>query len=91
LAYKERTVYLKKVKSLRDYLWKRIKTEIKDVHLNGSMKNRVPANLNICFLQLKGKLYLMDMSYKGVYVSTGSACSASNLHSSYVLKAIGFK
>jgi len=89
LAYKERTVYLKKVKSLRDYLWKRIKTEIKDVHLNGSMKNRVPANLNIMFSSIEGEAILMDMSHKGVYVSTGSACSASNLHSSYVLKAIG--
>ena len=32
---------------------------------------------------------LIDLSTKGICVSTGSACSASNLNASHVLKAIG--
>ncbi|MFA6513997.1 MAG: cysteine desulfurase family protein [Patescibacteria group bacterium] len=91
LAYKERTVYLKKVTSLRDYFWKNIQKEIPEVRLNGSLKKRVPANLNIMFGYIEGEAILMDLSYKGIYVSTGSACSATDLRSSYVLRAIGLE
>ena len=35
------------------------------------------------------KVILMDLSIKGICVSTGSACSAHNLKTSYVLQAIG--
>jgi len=89
LSYRERTEYLKKVKSLRDYLWQRIKKEIPDVAVNGSLKARVPANLSVMFHSVEGEAMLMDLSFKGVYVSTGSACSASDLKASYVLQAIG--
>jgi cysteine desulfurase len=89
LSYKERAAYLKKVKSLRDYLWARIKKEIPEVYINGSIKQRTPNNLNVRFRRIEGEAILMDLSYKGVYVSTGSACSAQNLKVSSTLKAIG--
>lgn len=89
LAYKERTVYLKNVKTLRDYFLLKIKKEIPEVRLNGSLKNRVTANLNMMFSYIEGEAILMDLSYKGIYVSTGSACSATDLKASYVLKEIG--
>jgi len=89
LAYKERNTYLKKVKSLRDYFWRQLKKEISGIKLNGSALKRVPANLNIMFGSIEGEAILMDLSFKGVYVSTGSACSATNLRASHVLQAIG--
>lgn len=89
LAYKERDAYLKKVRALRDYLWKKIKAEISGVKANGSLIRRIPANLNVMFGSIEGEAILMDLSYKGVYVSTGSACSAADLKGSYVLRAIG--
>ena len=89
LAYKERNAYLKNVKNLQTYFWTKIKKEIPEVKLNGSFKNRVPANLNIMFSYIEGEAILMDLSYKGIYVSTGSACSATDLKASYVLKEIG--
>ena len=89
LAYKERTSYLKNVKDLQTYFWTKIKKEIPEVRLNVSLKNRVPANLNIMFSYIEGEAILMDLSYKGIYVSTGSACSATDLKASYVLKEIG--
>lgn len=91
LAYKERNAYLKEVKNLRDYFWTKIKKEIPEIRLNGSLKNRVPANLNIMFGYIEGEAILMDLSYKGIYVSTGSACSATDLKASYVLKEIGLE
>jgi len=89
LAYKERGEYLKKVKTLRDYLWQRLKKEISGLEVNGSLTKRVPANLNVMFGSIEGEAILIDLSYKGICVSTGSACSATDLRASYVLKAIG--
>jgi cysteine desulfurase len=89
LSYKEKASYVKRVKSLRDYFWNRIKKEIPEVYINGSLKKRNPNNLNVRFRRIEGEAILMDLSIKGVYVSTGSACSAQNLKVSSTLKAIG--
>lgn len=89
IAYQERTDYLKRVRSLRDYLWQSLNKKIKGLKVNGCLKSRVAANLNVMFSSIEGEAILIDLSYKGISVSTGSACSASNLKSSYVLKAIG--
>ena len=89
LVYNERTAYLKKVKDLRDYFWQSLKAEIPEVVLNGDLENRSPNNLNVLFRRVEGEAILIDLSEKGIFVSTGSACSAHNLKSSYVLSAIG--
>jgi cysteine desulfurase len=89
LAYQEREDTITKTKELRDYFWQKIKSEIPEVRLNGSLSHRSPANLNILFSRIEGEAILMDLSMKGICVSTGSACSAHNLKTSYVLQAIG--
>jgi cysteine desulfurase len=89
ISYRERDKYLKKVIELRDYFLSNLKKEVPEVKLNGSLSKRVPANLNVMFRYIEGEAILMDLSQKGIYVSTGSACSASDLRSSYVLKAMG--
>ncbi len=89
LAYQEKSEHLKNIKELRDYMWSRIEAEIPEVHLNGSLQERTPNNLNILFSRIEGEAILMDLSMKGICVSTGSACSAHNLKTSYVLQAIG--
>jgi cysteine desulfurase len=91
LAYKERKAYLKKVKTLRDYFWQKLKKEIPEIRLNGSIEKRVPNNLNIMFNRIEGEAILMDLSYKGICVSTGSACSAQNLKTSSVIRALGIE
>lgn len=89
LAYKERTDYLKRVKKLQTRLWLGLKKNLPDLQMNGSEKERVPANLNVMFGYVEGEAILIDLSYKGICVSTGSACSATNLKASSVLAAIG--
>lgn len=89
LAYQEKTEHINHVKELRDYMWERISKEIPEVHLNGSLSERTLNNLNILFSRIEGEAILMDLSMKGICVSTGSACSAHNLKTSYVLQAIG--
>ena len=89
LVYQEREQHVSLVKELRDYLWSEIQKEIPEISLNGSLENRSPNNLNILFSRIEGEAILMDLSMKGICVSTGSACSAHNLKTSYVLQAIG--
>jgi cysteine desulfurase len=91
IAYKERDEYIKKVTALKDHLWNRIQKEIDDAYLNGDPVHRTPNNLNLRIERIEGEAMLMDLSVKGVYVSTGSACSAENLRASGVLQAIGLK
>lgn len=91
LVYAERDDYVKKVSELTQYLWKKIQDEIDDVRLNGSTDNRTPNNLNIMFRRIEGEAILMDLSTKGVCVSTGSACSSDTLKVSDTLKAIGLQ
>lgn len=89
LVYQERVEHLTRITELRDYMWKRISQEIPEVKLNGNLSNRTPNNLNILFSRIEGEAILIDLSMKGICVSTGSACSAHNLKTSYVLQAIG--
>ncbi len=91
LTCKNRKENRKKVKEIRDYFWKNLKSEINDISLNGCLKRRLVNNLNVLFRNIEGEAILIDLSDKGIEVSTGSACSASNLKSSYVLSAIGLK
>lgn len=91
IVVKERKKRTKYVKELRNHLWQEIKNNIENVSLNGCLKRRIANNLNVLFKNIEGEAILMDLSSKGIEVSTGSACSAHNLKSSYVLSSIGLK
>lgn len=66
--------------------------EIPHTHLNGPRhEGRMPNNANITFLYIEGEAILMHLSMRGVYVSSGSACSSIALMPSNVLTAIGLK
>ena len=49
---------------------------------------RSPDNANISFLNCEGEALTVEMSLKGVYVSSGSACTSRVLEPSHVLLAI---
>ena len=74
---------------LRDYLIDRITREIPDTFVNGTMEHRPPGNANITFKYIEGESILLLLDYKGVSVSTGSACSSKSLEPSHVLTALG--
>jgi cysteine desulfurase len=79
-----------KLTKLRDMLIKGT-LEIEDSHLNGHPKIRLPSNANFWFSFIEGEALVVELSSRGIYGSTGSACSSSNLEPSYVLMAIGLK
>lgn len=74
---------------LRDYLIERVLTEIPYSRLNGERKNRLPNNANFCFQYIEGESLLILLDQKGIYGSSGSACTSGSLDPSHVLLAIG--
>ncbi len=85
----EREDNLRKIKEMRDHLLYRIQNEIPEIFINGSLSRRTPNNLNVGFKGVEGEAILMDLSSKGICVSTGSACGSANLKASHVLSGIG--
>jgi len=80
------------MRRLRDKLVNGIIGNMLDVRLNGPEGNkRAPDNVNISFLRCEGEALTIELSLKGVYVSSGSACSRRLLQPSHVLIAIGRK
>lgn len=81
----------KKEVELRDYLIRRIETEIPYCHLNGHRTERLPNNVNISFQFIEGESMLIMLDMKGICASSGSACTSGSLDPSHVLLAIGMK
>jgi cysteine desulfurase len=74
---------------LRDRLITGITDTIDFTLLNGPAgPKRSPDNANISFLNCEGEALTIEMSLKGVYVSSGSACTSRVLEPSHVLLAI---
>ena len=80
-----------KERKLRDYLIKRIETEIPYCRLNGDRTNRLPNNVNFSFRFIEGESMLIMLDMKGICASSGSACTSGSLDPSHVLLAIGLK
>lgn len=79
-----------KLRTLRDKLVDGIFTELTDLRFNGPRGDkRSPDNANISILRCEGEALTIELSLKGVYVSSGSACSRRLLQPSHVLIAIG--
>ena len=57
--------------------------------LNGDAAHRLPGNVNFCFEGIEGESLLLLLDDKGVYASSGSACTSGSLDPSHVLLAIG--
>lgn len=79
-----------RMKRLRDYLLEEL-LKIDDTMLNGPRNERLCNNVNIIFRFIEGESIVLLLSEKGIYTSTGSACSSRTLEPNHVLLAIGRK
>ncbi|MDR3627526.1 MAG: IscS subfamily cysteine desulfurase [Ignavibacteriaceae bacterium] len=77
----------KRIKYLRDNLYKGLLSYLDDVLLNGSLENRLPNNLNLCFKYVRSENFLTEI--RDIAISIGSACSSAVQKPSRILKAIG--
>ncbi|WDI79237.1 aminotransferase class V-fold PLP-dependent enzyme [Candidatus Vidania fulgoroideae] len=76
----------KKISKISKFLIKNL-IKIEDVKINGSIKKRIPHNINISFGSVEGESLMLKMN--NISLSSGSACNSSSLEPSYVLKNIG--
>lgn len=80
-----------KILELKKYFIKRLE-EINDIKINSPIdKNIIPYILNVSFLGVRAEVLLHMLEEKGIFVSTGSACSSKSVQvkGSHVLNAIG--
>lgn len=92
LAYDSFESNLTKVKRLRDKLMSGILDSVPEVLVNGPTGDkRVIDNVNVTFLYVEGEAITVELSLRGIYVSSGSACTSRILEPSHVLLAIGRK
>ena len=90
LAFQNFESNVNRMSTLRDKLVNGIFEELSDVKFNGPRGDkRTPDNANISFLRCEGEALTIELSLKGIYVSSGSACSRRLLQPSHVLVAIG--
>jgi cysteine desulfurase len=81
----------KRIEKLAGKLKRGIEDSIPKVKFNGHEKKRIKGTLNFAFLGLEAEAILLALATKGIYVSTGSACSEGAEDVSHVLDAIGLK
>lgn len=89
LAYENFEEHNSKIKELRDYYVKEVQKRIPYIKINGDMEKRLPGNSNISFRFIEGEGLLLNLDLKGIYASSGSACTSGSLDPSHVLLAIG--
>jgi cysteine desulfurase len=87
IAAKEMPEESKRIRGLRERLWKGLSAELDYIYLNGDHEKRLPGNLNVSFAFVEGEALMMGM--RDLAVSSGSACTSASLEPSYVLKALG--
>lgn len=78
----------KKVMPLREKLIEGL-SKIPHSILNGDAKQRLYNNVSFCFEGIEGESLLLLLDDKGIYASSGSACTSGSLDPSHVLLAIG--
>jgi len=79
------------VERLAEPLKKGIESTISRVRFNGHPEKRVKNTLNFAFPGLEAEAILLALATKGIYVSTGSACSSESEEVSHVLLSIGLR
>ncbi len=89
LAIDEMDGEITKLTGLRDYLIDELVSRIEQVTVNGSLEQRLPNNVNVCFDAIEGESMLMALDGQGISVSSGSACTSGSVEPSHVLTAIG--
>lgn len=88
IAREEQEADTERVSALKRSFLSLLKERVPGIEVNGSLRYRLPGNLNIRFPGVDGESLLMSLQGR-VAASTGSACNAGLIEPSYVLAALG--
>ena len=75
--------------TLRNYFEDEVSKRIPEIKINGKGARRLPGTSSITFKYVEGESMLLNLSLRGIAVSSGSACSSDSLQPSHVLLAMG--
>lgn len=89
IAEEEREVTVERLTALRNELIERIQEVVPKTRFNGHATERLANNVNISFMDIEGEALLLYLDAKGIYASTGSACTSATLDPSHVILALG--
>lgn len=89
IANSELENHIKHLEELRNYYISKIKEEVKEIKINGSLKERLPGNANVSFKDIDASTMLIKLDELGICASAGSACNTGSIEPSHVLTAIG--
>jgi cysteine desulfurase len=79
----------KRLQNLRDRFESQISSAVPRMKINGASALRVPNTSSISFESVDGESIVLSLDLRGIYVSTGSACSTGDPEPSHVLLAMG--
>lgn len=90
LAHQEENIT--KLKELKGYLYSLLEAKLEDIHITSEMNNDyAPHIINASLLGVRSEIMLHSLESDGIFVSSGSACSAKKKGYSHVLEAMNMK
>lgn len=90
LAYAELEQTNRRIRALRDRLIAGVLERIPEVELTGHPTQRLPNSASFVVKYVEGEAMLLNLDMKGIFASSGSACTSMSLSPSHVLTAMGF-
>ncbi len=79
---------IQRIRNLRNHLCEEL-LKLPDVYVNTDLENGAPHIASVSFVGVRAEVMLHALEDKGIYVSSGSACSSNKNKESAVLHAIG--
>ena len=89
IALRDMEPTCEKMKLLRDKMMKEIPELVPHSYVNGDKTARLVNNAHLRFDYIEGEGLILQLDFKGIAASTGSACSTGSLEPSHVLLALG--
>ncbi|HVB97209.1 MAG TPA: cysteine desulfurase family protein [Chloroflexota bacterium] len=89
LAQAEREANNRHTERLRDRLISGLLATIPGISLTGHPERRLPNNASFVIEGVSGESLLLALDRRGIWASTGSACTSGSLEPSHVLLAMG--
>lgn len=91
IAASEREEESSRLATLRDYAFTSIKKLFPHVIINGSLTERAPNNINVCFPGIDAEFTVIQLDEQGIAASFASSCKTlSDDSHSYVVEALGY-
>ncbi|MCX7785979.1 MAG: cysteine desulfurase [candidate division WOR-3 bacterium] len=88
IAKQELGTNYNKMLKLRNRLINELPEKIEYIYLNGHPDKRLPNNVNFSVEFIEGEGMLLFLDEKGIYLTSGSACTSKALKMSHILSAI---